>query len=433
MTNPTRSSSRIRIGADRSVLATDTASLPPAPRLGRRKPPTGARNRTIPRSMSYLLATLLAAQALASQATPARASVHHDTNPVTSVCGNGSHPVKTWRSYYIRASNVNNNLGAIIGRVDIRYSKYCNTVWARVANLTGPGHYGGQSMSILGMAKIFTYNCALESCDVASDSSGYSTLPASGHTVFSNQLDLPTGQLRSGDRMPPTVEAEGWADVGANTYHRSSGREPVFTQWESNFSNQWWERDPGSTRILSCENNLEPCESWGLDGGSWVTLQAEFLPSFALTGVDEDADLNNIIKKWNYASLNAPLVQVCSGSCVEDIQVKGVFNLGSPGSTSRDGSNGLLDHAVVSFDTAPTWDHGCGTEGDGCEGGGPGFDSRPVLSHEWAHALGFTHCDLDFGVMCHITANNDNDEAEGTMFWTPQLRDVWGLKAAYPD
>jgi hypothetical protein len=34
--------------------------------------------------------------------------------------------------------------------------------------------------------------------------------------------------------------------------------------------------------------------------------------------------------------------------------------------------------------------------------------------------------------MCHITAAGDNDGGGGTLFWTPQLRDVWGLKAMYP-
>lgn len=378
---------------------------------------------------SLALQSLIAALPVPAKA----ASQWHDTNPAQTVCGNGAYPVKTWRSYYIRASNQDNNLGAIIGRVDIRYSQHCNTVWARVVNLTGPGHYGGQSMSILGSAQIRTYTCALESCSVATDTSGYSTLPGNGDAVFSNQLDLPTGQLRGGDRMPPTVEARGWADIGPSTYDRSTGREPVFTQWESNFSNQWWDRDAGSPRILSCENNAEPCESWGTPGGLWATLSAEFLSTFNLAGVDEDADMKNIINKWNYASLNAPLVQVCASTCAEDITVRGVFNLGDAGSTSRDGANGLLDFAIVSFDTAATWDHGCGAEGNGCEGGGGGLDSRPTMSHEWAHALGFTHCELNFGVMCHITAKNDNDMAEGTMFWTPQLRDVWGLQAAYPD
>jgi hypothetical protein len=375
-------------------------------------------------------ALLLAFQAsFVADAPIARASQWHNTNPTSTPCGDNSHPIKTWRSYYVRTGSGNSNsyAGTIVGRIDIRYSRYCNTVWARAANLT--------NSSVSGMAKIFTYNCAEQSgCSVDNDVSGYTVLPDTNDTVHTNQLDLPIGKLLGGDRMPPTVRAEGWIDTGPNTYSMNTGREPVFTQWESAFKNEPWER-VGSSRILSCQNNGEPCESWGTPGGSWATIEAEFQPNFPLlVGVDAVQDMLNIMDKWNYASQNAPLVTRCTFSCTNaKITVRGQYGLGNPGSTDRDGSNGLLEFAIATFDRSRTWDHSCGSEGNGCTDAENTQDIRPVLSHEWAHVVGFTHCDLNFGVMCHRTAANGSDEHEGTMFWTPQHRDVLGLEAAYPD
>lgn len=366
---------------------------------------------------------------VAALPAPVHASQYHGTDPTTTPCGDNSRPIKTWRSYYVRQSTDDNYSGAILARIDIRYSRFCNTVWARIENL--------RTLSTSMSVQMRTYNCALESCQVGTETSGFQTL-SPGSTTWSDQLDLPTGTLRGGDRMPPTVEAVGWADIGVVTYMRATGREPVFTQWESNFSNHWYDRDNGSSRILSCENTNEPCKSWGTPGGSWATLSAEFATSFALDGVDEDQDLKNRISDWNYASQNAPLVTVCPGTCpgVEDILVYGLTSatMSAAGEAARDQHSGnLITHAYARFNRSYKWDHGCGSEGDGCQGGGGGLDSRPILSHEWLHVLGFDHCDLDHGVMCHISARNGNDMAEGNMFWTPQLRDVWGLEAAYPD
>jgi hypothetical protein len=112
--------------------------------------------------------------------------------------------------------------------------------------------------------------------------------------------------------------------------------------------------------------------------------------------------------------------------------VYGYSQMTAGGEALPDNWNGsLLTHAYARFNTNVSWDHACGAEGNGCTQ--PGKDFRVTASHEWLHTLGFGHCDLNFGVMCHITAHDNVDMNEGTMFWTPQLRDVWGLEAAYPD
>ncbi|MEP7379104.1 MAG: hypothetical protein ABI725_06015 [Chloroflexota bacterium] len=385
----------------------------------------------IQRAILVALLVSLALQALlAADPQPTRASQYNNTDPASTPCGNGSHTVKTWRDYYLRSGT-----GAIVARVDTRYSHYCNTVWTRVTNLTGPGHYPATSLVV--QARTYTYACSQGYCYVQGTAISSDTAPANGDSGWSRQLDLPVGVIISGSRMPPTVRSQGWAFADGVNAFKDSGREPVFTQWKSNFSN-----DPGErtgTRVLSCDNSdpsTSACTSWGTPEGSWATLYAEIAPSFALAGVDERTDLENIIDKWNYASQNSPLTIICASTCAEDIIVSGVSTQGAFGLTLIDLDNGaqpaLAQHAYMKISTKYTYDHSCGAEGDGCVGGASGFDDRPVLSHEWAHALGFTHCDLNFGVMCHITAKDDDDNAEGTMFWTPQLRDVWGLEAAYP-
>lgn len=55
-----------------------------------------------------------------------------------------------------------------------------------------------------------------------------------------------------------------------------------------------------------------------------------------------------------------------------------------------------------------------------------------LLTHEIGHTLGLGHCDLDRGAMCHTTSSTSNEQAEGTLFWTPQPNDILGLKAIYP-
>lgn len=54
-----------------------------------------------------------------------------------------------------------------------------------------------------------------------------------------------------------------------------------------------------------------------------------------------------------------------------------------------------------------------------------------LTSHEVGHTLGLGHSDLDFGVMCHVRSTLNNELAEGTMYWTPQTRDLRAINALY--
>jgi len=371
---------------------------------------------------------------LASSALPATAaSIYDGTDPVSTVCGNGSHAVYTWRSYYLRETASSNR---IIALVDLRYSKYCNTVWTRVTNKTGSanGHYPAHSITV--DEKIYTYDGPEASFLQDSYRNNGDVLASNGDSAWSNQLDMPIGAVYLGAKQPPTARSQAWAYVAGTTNTEDMAREPEWTQWHNNFQNPPQYRS--GTEILSCNNTNDAnrCASWGeTPSGSYVTINARMASSFALTGVDEHTDMSNIISYWNSAWLDSPAVAVCT-SCAEDILIDGIYNLPCCGQTSHapgDENNKvplLFLHRTIDIPTQYTFDHSCGTTDDGCAP--TGFDDRIILSHEFGHALGFEHCDLDAGVMCHTTASGGQDGADGTLYWHPQYRDVWGLQAMYP-
>jgi hypothetical protein len=64
-------------------------------------------------------------------AGPASALPYDDTNPGATACGDGSHTV-----YVLDAANILSATGVVIGKVELRQSVFCATVWSRVYNLT---------------------------------------------------------------------------------------------------------------------------------------------------------------------------------------------------------------------------------------------------------------------------------------------------------
>jgi hypothetical protein len=64
-------------------------------------------------------------------APPVQAMPYDGTNPGATPCGDGSHPVTILDTAIIYGGNGNR-----IGRVELRQSAYCATVWSRVYNET---------------------------------------------------------------------------------------------------------------------------------------------------------------------------------------------------------------------------------------------------------------------------------------------------------
>jgi hypothetical protein len=309
-------------------------------------------------------------------------------------------------------------------------SRYCNTVWTKITNLT--------QNSMTAQAETSVYNCAAEACFVQKTPKSLDTLPGNGDSSWSVQVDLPPGTTKVGDIMPPTFRSKGWLDIGPATYLKDIGREPVFTQTRGNFDNAIPHRQ--GTAVLSCDNSQveEACVTWPKPAGqAWPTLEVRFQASFQMVGVaDEHAQMEGIMESWSYASAKSPLLVRCA-PCPplgqEDIIVYG-GNLAYAGEALIDGKTNTIPssatHAFVRFDDSYPFNNDCGAEGAGCAN--QPSDYRLFLSHELGHALALTHCDLDFGVMCRITDENGNDGTFGTGFWTPQIREVWALEAMYP-
>lgn len=76
-----------------------------------------------------LVAIVFGASAL-SQAAPVMALPYDGTNPGVTPCGDGSHPVTILDSALIKSG------ATTVGRVELRQSAFCATVWSRVYNLT---------------------------------------------------------------------------------------------------------------------------------------------------------------------------------------------------------------------------------------------------------------------------------------------------------
>jgi hypothetical protein len=75
-------------------------------------------------------------------------------------------------------------------------------------------------------------------------------------------------------------------------------------------------------------------------------------------------------------------------------------------------------------------DHSCGaTDNGSCIGSHP--DDRPLISHEFGHALGLGHCNLDSTVMCHLRPTTATDNAEGTLRWIPTWSETRALGNIY--
>jgi hypothetical protein len=212
--------------------------------------------------------------------------------------------------------------------------------------------------------------------------------------------------------------------------------EPVWSWWANGFKNERNLRNDNT--VMSCDNNRSRCVWWGSSAPLLYELDTSLI---APPGpADLVADLKNtILPAWSDLTATSPGIFWCTAPCSEDVMLKVVPPTdpdiaGNVGVTVYDGgySSGtpaLFLHITVKY-LNKNYDHGCGTLDDGC---GPGTDDdRPVLSHEVGHTIGLGHCDLDSGVMCHAKGSASNEVDQGTLYWTPQKRDIWATKAYYP-
>jgi hypothetical protein len=379
-----------------------------------------------------------------------RGSGYNDTNPLATPCGDGSHEVETLRSNFVVSST---NL--VVGRVDIRYSSFCRTVWTRTVNMTGKsGQFYASGRTLTADSYISVYRCPKSTCLVASQKETGDVLTSPNSWAVSHQLDLPPGGTISGSPQPPTIRSVGWFRTNAGTeWKHDVNRQLIWTILD----NEWDDIKGGEITDgvnPTCDDVVNYCKSWGeTAAGGPRSILVRLDPNLnAAPGVaDLGTDMQQlIIPAFNSMNAdNAPNAQVCSGTCSEQIFVTrspdtdpefvGADNAGVIAVTKVTGNSGLhlMVGRTIKIRASRVFDHSCGAVDDGsapCDG--PHNDDRPLLAHEFGHAYGLGHCNMYSAMMCHLQpgfgADGPYDNVEGVLHWVPQWEDVNAFKRLYP-
>ncbi len=363
---------------------------------------------------------------------PVAAVDYNNTNPSATPCGDGTNPVQTLRTFYVKSG------GLAYARVELRWSPTCNTVWTKAVNVTGSGSGYASARSLTSSEQILVYDCPDTSCQVHDQTATGDVLPANGSGGWSHQFVLPpNGSIGSpAAPQPPTIRGIVSIQSGTSTYSLDTALEPTWTWYANNFANERSLRDDGD-KVFSCTNSPDRCTTQA-DSTVWYELD----PSLNNTTgtADVTADIKNILlPAWSAVVTSTPTMSWCNPGCTEDVLVKAVA-VGDPdlggafAVTVRDGGFTAGTPAFFLHQTLKikltSYSHPCGTLDDGCTSAAG--DDRPVISHELAHTLGMGHCDMDFRVMCHVKSTITNELAEGTLYWTPRTMDTRALRALYP-
>ena len=150
-------------------------------------------------------------------------------------------------------------------------------------------------------------------------------------------------------------------------------------------------------------------------------------------------DIENVLlPAWSQKATRSPTMTYCTNGvrCNYDANIRVGSDAELNGALADTSYLGVSSATPAVFTNImirlknTAYNHPCGNTDVGCTNAGG--DDRFVLTHEIGHTLGLGHCDLDRGAMCHTTSATSNEQAEGTLFWTPQPNDILGIKAIYP-
>lgn len=291
-----------------------------------------------------LVAVFLTASTFAF-ATPVLALPYDGTNPGATPCGDGSHPPVILDTAFIySATNVK------IGRVELRHSPFCATVWSRVYNMT---------TSTLNLREtIILYS--------SPNVTGGTSYPITDNSI------PPGGSAWSKQyRDRPAFRAKG------EIYHggawRSAQTDPslMWSQREGNYA------DNPPTQPYTCGDAANPCKRWRTNAdGSPITLY--YLNSSSLQQLPGDpyGDINFIMGK--YSALTGPAPNLAPSVGTYQI-VNYAYNDPSDPAYARSlsdaGSDYYFDSGYTRYNIAATFLAGY----------------RPVECHEFLHVLGFNH------------------------------------------
>jgi hypothetical protein len=286
------------------------------------------------------------------------------------------------------------------------------------------------------------YNCPKNACQVKTETESGDVLPSNGSSGWSHQFVLPApGSLGNpAAKQPPTIRGVVTVHTNGTSFSLDTNLEPVWTAEFNGFKNERNLRTDAT--VMSCNNTADAkCATWGEPGGGRATvtyLLGSSLGSLPGTA-DVTADIETILlPAWSQETVRSPTLNWCTNgvTCNYDayIRVGTSTELGQAFAKTvyvnvSAGTPATFVYLEIRIKDTP-YDHPCGAVDDGCTSAGG--DDRVILGHELGHSLGLAHCDLNYGVMCHITATPNNELAEGTLYWTPQVREVLNLQAIYP-
>ena len=277
-------------------------------------------------------------------ASPALALPYDGTNPGATPCGDGSHPVTILDSEQIISD------GNAIGRVELRQSAYCATVWSRV--------YNGTTSTLNLRETIIVYSSPNVTGPTAYPITDNSIPP--GGSAWSKQY-----------RDRPAFRAKG--EIYYSGAWRSAQTSPsiMWSQREGNYADP-----PSPTQPYTCGDAANPCVRWPTINGSPITLYYQNSSSLDQLSGDPYGDINFILNKYTALTGPAPdLAQTTGAYQILNFAFTDSNHLIYALSISTAGSDHYLYTGYTKFNTSATFTAGY----------------RAVECHEFLHLLGFNH------------------------------------------
>ena len=228
-----------------------------------------------------LVAVTVAGASLVGSVTPALALPYDGTNPGATVCGDGSHTV-----YVLDSANILSSTGAVIGKVELRQSVHCATVWSRVYNFT--------SSAVDSRERLYTY-------DTPND-----TTP----TIYTetDRLSAKGGATDSGwskqYRDRPAFLAKGEIFHGGAWRTAITSRSLMWAQFDGNYPNSPYTCD---------DTPSDYCHRWRTTStGGPITIKYRLDPSLQNLENSPTSDISTVLEAYEDLSGGSPNWQITS-------------------------------------------------------------------------------------------------------------------------
>ncbi len=275
----------------------------------------------------------------------AAALPYDGTNPGATPCGDGSHPVVVLDTAYIYSA-----AGTRIGRVELRHSPFCATVWSRVYNETTTSLNLRETIILYSSPNV-TGGTAYPITDNA--------VPG-GSSAWSKQY-----------RDRPSFRAKGEIYHGGAWRWAQTDPSLMWSQREGNYAD-----DPPS-QPYTCGDASNPCVRWRTNSdGSPITLYYVNSHSLEQLSGDPYGDINFIMGRYTALTGPAPNLAPSTGT----YQISNyAYDDPNDGAWARAlsvaGSDDYFYSGYVKFNAARVFSAGY----------------RGVMCHEFLHVLGFNH------------------------------------------